>query len=208
MSAIESLRGRMAELADLAAIEMLANWDQLVMMPAEGAGARAQQLGTIALLTHERATSAEIGEWLQEIDAALDIPGGHAAGAVLDELDRDVVRLARRDWERARRVPDALAAELAQASAAGHESWRAARESDDFSAFAPALARNVELARAYAECVAEDGQGLYEALLGDFDFGLRTEELRRVFGALGERLPALMADARVHSPRQIGRAHV
>jgi carboxypeptidase Taq len=202
MTAIESLRGRMAELADLAAIEMLASWDQLVMMPAEGAGARANQLGTVARLTHERATAGEIGEWLDEIDAASGAPGGHKAGAALDELDRDVVRLARRDWERARRVPDELAAELAQASAAGHESWVAARESDDFAAFAPALARNVELARAYAECVAEEGQGLYEALLGDYDFGLRTEELRRVFGALGEQLPALVADARVHSPRR------
>jgi carboxypeptidase Taq len=202
MTAIESLRGRMAELADLAAIEMLASWDQLVMMPAEAAGARASQLGTIALLTHERATSAEIGEWLDEIDAAAGAPGGHTAGEAQDEIDRDVVRLARRDWERARRVPDELAAELAQARAAGHESWRAARESDDFAAFAPALTRNVELARAYAECVAEDGQGRYEALLGDYDFGLRTAELRRVFGELGERLPALVADARVHSPRR------
>jgi carboxypeptidase Taq len=196
MTAIESLRGRMAELADLAAIEMLASWDQLVMMPAEAAGARASQLGTIALLTHERATSTEIGEWLDQIDAAA------GEGEALGELDRDVVRLARRDWERARRVPDELAAELAQASAAGHESWRAARESDDFAAFAPALTRNVKLARAYAECVAEDGQGLYEALLGDYDFGLRTEELRRVLGELGERLPPLVADARSHSPRR------
>ena len=196
MNAIESLRGRVAELADLSAVEMLASWDQLVMMPAEGAGARAQQLGTIARLTHERATSAEIGEWLQEID------GARGEGERLDELDRDVVRLARRDWERARRVPDELAAELAQARAAGHESWRAARESDDFAAFAPALTRNVELARAYAQCVAEQGEGLYEALLADYDFGLRTAELRRVFGELGERLPPLVADAQSHSPRR------
>ena len=86
---------------------MLLGWDQLVMMPAEGAGARAQQLGTLARLTHERATAEEIGEWLAELD-------GPGAMAQLDELDRDIVRLARRDWERARRVPAELAAELAR----------------------------------------------------------------------------------------------
>ncbi|HYB23222.1 MAG TPA: carboxypeptidase M32 [Solirubrobacteraceae bacterium] len=196
MTAIEQLRGRMAELADLASLEMLASWDQQVMMPVEGAVARAQQLGVLARITHERATAAEIGDWLEEIAAAL------RAGEQLEEIDRDIVRIARRDWERARRVPEELAAELAQASAAGQESWRVAREHDDFAAFLPALARNVELARAYGQCVAEDGESAYEALLGDYDYGLRTAQLRRVFGALGEALAPLAAEASVRSPRR------
>jgi carboxypeptidase Taq len=188
---MEKLRGRLAELADLASIEMLVGWDQLVMMPAEGAGSRAQQLGVLARIIHERATAEEVGGWLDELD-----------GAALDELDRDIVRLARRDWERARRVPGELAAELASASTEGQESWRAARENDDFNAFAPALQRNVELARVYGECVAQDGESPYEALLGDYDFGLRTQELRRVFGALAQELPPLVTEARVRSPRR------
>ena len=186
----------MAELADLGSLEMLASWDQQVMMPVEGAVARAQQLGVLARITHERATAAEIGDWLEEIAAAL------RAGEQLEEIDRDIVRIARRDWERARRVPEELAAELAQASAAGQESWRVAREHDDFAAFLPALARNVELARAYGQCVAEDGESAYEALLGDYDYGLRTAQLRRVFGALGEALAPLAAEASVRSPRR------
>jgi carboxypeptidase Taq len=190
---LDNLRGRMAELADLTALEMLTGWDQLVMMPAEGAAARAQQLGTLARLTHEHATAEEIGDWLEEIDAAGD-------GTALGELDRDIVRLARRDWERACRVPKDLAVELARASAAGQESWQLARANDDFAAFAPALQRNVELARDYGECVAQDGESRYEGLLGDYDFGLRTAELRSVFGALAQALPPLVAQAR--SPRR------
>ena len=38
MTALQKLRERMAELADLDSVEMLLDWDQLVMMPAEGAG--------------------------------------------------------------------------------------------------------------------------------------------------------------------------
>jgi carboxypeptidase Taq len=187
--ALENLRDRMAELADLAALEMLTDWDQLVMMPSEGATGRAQQLGTLARLTHERAISAEIGGWLAELD-----------GEDLGELDRDIARLARRDWERARRVPAELARELARASAEGQESWRVARAHDDFAAFAPALQRNVELARAYGECVAEDEESPYEALLNDYDFGLRKEDLRRLFATLAMELPPLVAEAHVHSP--------
>ncbi len=191
MNALEKLRGRMGELADLSAMEMLAAWDQLVMMPSEGAPARAQQLGTLARLTHELATAEELGGWLAELD-----------GQQLSELDADIVRVAGRDWQRARRVPTELAVELAQASAAGQESWRLARAEDDFAAFAPALQRNVELARAYGECLADDGQSPYDALLGEYDFGLETGELRRLFAALAEALPPLVAGAQIHSPRR------
>jgi carboxypeptidase Taq len=189
--ALEQLRGRLAELADLAYMEMLLGWDQLVMMPAQGGAGRAQHQGTLARLTHERATTEELGGWLAELD-----------GIELGELDRDLVRVARRDWERARRVPDQLAADIARARAHGQESWQLARANDDFAAFAPALERNVELARAYGECVAGEGESVYDALLGDYDFGLRTQELRRVFGALAQRLPPLVEQARVCSPRR------
>jgi carboxypeptidase Taq len=181
----------MAELSDLGALEMLANWDQLVMMPPEGGAARAHQLGALARLAHERATAQEIGEWLVELE-----------GGELGEQDRDVVRLARRDWERASRVPAELAAELSRAHAEGQESWALARANDDFAAFVPALQRNVELAQTYGECVADGDGGRYQALLHDYDYGLRTEELRRLFGVLAEELPPLVAEACVHSPRR------
>src|ERR1700685_2545289 len=198
MAALEQLRNRLAELVDLGAVEMLLGWDQLVMMPAEGAPGRAEQLATLARLTHERATATELGRGLDELE---DEQAGDR-GAQLDELDRDIVRIARRDWERARRVPEDLAAELSRASATGQESWQRARAEDDFAAFAPALRRNVELARDRAQCLVEEGQSPYEALLGDYDFGLRVADLQRVFEALAAQLPPLVGDARVHSPRR------
>ena len=160
-------------------------------MPAQGAAGRAHQLGTLAGLTHERATAAEVGEWLSELD-----------DAVLDELDRDIVRLARRDWERARRVPEELAVELARASAEGQESWRRARPQDDFSSFVRALERNVELARAYGECVAEEGESPYDALIGDYDFGLRPRSSRACSARSPRRCRRSSADARALAPRR------
>ncbi|HEY7836397.1 MAG TPA: carboxypeptidase M32 [Solirubrobacteraceae bacterium] len=189
MSALEKLRARAAETADLRALDMLATWDQLVMMPSEGAPDRASQLGTLARIRHDRATAAELGEWLAELEQA-----------ELGELDADVVRLARRDWERARRVPSELAAELSEAHAAGHERWREARAADDFSIFAPALERNVQLAQAYGGCLAEEDGAVYQALIYDYDYGLRTDDLRRLFSELGERLSPLLEQARGRGP--------
>lgn len=191
MDAFEQLRARTAELADLGALEMLATWDQMVMMPSEGSAERAHQLGALSRLAHERATREEIGEWLAAIDEE-----------ELDDVGRDIARLARRDWERARRVPAELAAERARAQAAGQESWRLARANDDFPAFAPALELNVKLARAYGECLAEDGASPYEALLFEYDYGLTTEALRELFSELAGALPPLAQEASGRSPRR------
>jgi carboxypeptidase Taq len=183
-AALDTLRARLAELADLSLLGHLAFWDQRTMMPPDGGPDRANQLGTLSRLHHERATADEVGEWLDALDAAT---------AELDDLDRDLVRLARRDYDRQKRVPGDLAAELAQASAAGQDIWEAARAADDYAKFAPALERNVELARAYADCF--DGYaGPYDALLADYDYGLTAERIQEVFGALGTTLPPLVAE--------------
>ncbi len=191
MQTIEKLRERLAELSDLGSVAMLVEWDQLVMMPARGGPARAQQLGALARLTHERGAAQEIGQWLAELD-----------GGELDAVDRDIVRLARRDWERISRVPQELAVELARASTDGQESWQVARANDDFAGYAPALERNVRLAAERARCVALEGQSPYEALLSDYDFGLRAGDLRALFGSLEQELAPMVGPASKHSPRR------
>ncbi|MCW3022931.1 MAG: Carboxypeptidase Taq [Conexibacter sp.] len=185
MAALDALRARLAELTDLSLLGHLAAWDQRTMMPPDGSPARAHQLSTLQRLSHERATADEVGEWLGELESTGD----------LTDVDRDLVRLARRDWDRDRRVPIDLAAELAQAGAEGQDVWQAARAADDFSAFAPALRRNIELARAYAACFADEFAGPYDALLADYDFGLTAARIQEVFGRLGEALPPLVAEA-------------
>ena len=64
MSALQSLRDRLAELADLTSLGRLAAWDQRTMMPPGGAAARAQQFASLERITHARATSEDIGAWL------------------------------------------------------------------------------------------------------------------------------------------------
>jgi carboxypeptidase Taq len=165
----------------------LAAWDARTMMPALGGPARAQQTATLERLMHERGTADELGEWIEA-----------AEGLELGALDRDIVRIARRDWERVRRVPADLAAELAQAGAEGQDVWQAAREAGDFAAFAPALERNVELARAYAACF--DAADPYDALLGEYDHGLTAARVQEVFARLADALPPLVAEAAARGP--------
>src|SRR3954454_3792472 len=182
MSALAALRARLAELNDLRLLGHLTAWDQRTMMPPGGGPERAEQLATLQRIGHQRATADKGGAWVEGLEAP---PG-------LGEVARDVVRVARRDYERARRVPTELAAELAQASAAGQEAWDVARAEDDFARFAPVLERNLELARAYAACF-EGFASPYDALLADYDFGLTSARIDEVFAELGVALPPLIA---------------
>jgi len=185
-TALDALRARLGELADLADLGRLAAWDQRTMMPPAGGPGRAHQLATLERIAHDLASADEIGAWLDELEP-------HAEE--LSDVDRDLVRIARRDWERTRRVPVDLAAAVARAAAEGQDVWQAARAESDFAAFAPALARNVELAREMAGHLIEDGQRPYDALLGLYDHGLTAARVSEVFGRLAEELPPLVERA-------------
>jgi carboxypeptidase Taq len=182
MDALDALRARLAEQADLSTLGHLAAWDQRAMMPPAGAPGRAHVMATLQRLSHDRAIAPEIGAWIEEIELGAARNGG------LSELDADLVRLARRDWEESIRVPSDLAAELARAGAEGQASWQAARAASDFAAYAPALRHNIELARELAGHLGDPARP-YDALLSLYDHGLTAARIQEVFGRLAEVLP-------------------
>jgi carboxypeptidase Taq len=182
-NAMTELRERLAEIADLNAAGGLLGWDQQTMMPERAAAGRAEQLGTLGKLVHERFTDDAIGRLL---DAA------SADGIASGSSDEALVRVTRRDWEKARRVPSALAAELARASALGHQAWVEARERSDFAAFLPFLRKNVQLKLRYIECF--DGyDDPYDVLLDDYEEGMTSAEVDALFAELRAGLVPLIA---------------
>src|SRR5690554_2351855 len=67
------------------------------------------------------------------------------------ETDRALVRVTRRDVERARRRPETLVRRQALTKARALEAWKQARADDDFARFAPLLEQTFALAREEAE---------------------------------------------------------
>jgi carboxypeptidase Taq len=105
-----------------------------------------------------------------------------------------------RRWEKARRVPSELAAEIARAGSVGHEAWVQARRRSDFAAFEPHLARNLELARRYVDCF-EGFDCAYDVLLDDYEPGMKTAEVAALFDELkGELVPLIARVASEGAP--------
>jgi carboxypeptidase Taq len=180
-----ALRARMAELTDLESLGALMFWDQNVMMPPGGAGARADMADTLERTHHARATDPELGRLLDALEP-------WAAGQDPDSDDARLVHWARRDFEKAVRVPADLAAEITRAKAVGLQAWQEALAAGDFSHFRDALKRQVELRHEYVRCF-EGFAHPYDALLDDFEPGLTTAELKPVFAQLRDGLVPLVA---------------
>ncbi len=142
--ALADLKQRLAEIHDLERALGVLGWDQRTMMPPKGAAARSEASATLSGLVHERFVSDEIGRLLDEV-APLEEELGH------DSDDASLIRVTRRDWEKARRVPAELAAAWAREGGKAHVAWLEAREANDFSVFLPALQRVHDVALRWAE---------------------------------------------------------
>ena len=162
-------------------------WDQRVTMPPRGTEARAEQLSTIGRIAHERFTDDEIGRLLDAVEPEVE-------SLPYDSDDRSLVRVTRRDWEKARRVPSELRGEMTLQAARGHHAWVEARRTSDFASFLPYLRTNVELKRRYIECF-EWSDSPYTPLLDDYEPGMLTSEARDVFATLRPVLTELVAAA-------------
>jgi carboxypeptidase Taq len=186
-TALTHLRERLAEIADLSRASGVLRWDQLVMMPPLGVEARAEALATVSRIAHERFVDDEIGRLLD------------ACAPLEDELpfdsdDAALVRVTRRDWEKARRVPADLRAEMTREGARGYQVWAEARQASDFTAFLPALRRNVDLKLRYIECF-EPSESPYDHLLDDYEPGMKTADVREAFAVLRPALTELVQAA-------------
>ena len=191
MGAIEELRERLGEIHDLSRAASLLAWDERTMMPPAGAEARAQTLATLARVRHEMFIADEIGELIDRVRSEQgDLPPG-------ESVDADLARVVARDWEKARRVPSDLRAEMAHASSTAETAWVEARRRSDFEMLLPHLEQNVELTKRYAECY-EGFPGFahtYDALLDEYEPEMTTEQMRAVLTELREGLVPLVREA-------------
>lgn len=181
------------ETAVLASCSSVLSWDEQTFMPTGGAQFRSEQLGLLAGMTHERATSPRIGELLSELENSRDL--GDADG------DRAVnVREARRTYNRATKLPRRLVEELSRTVTLSQQAWIKAREDAEFPVFLPWLEKMIGLKREEAQAIGYGNGVPYDALLDDYEPGMTAAEVARVFAPLRDELVSLVS-AIQHSGR-------
>jgi carboxypeptidase Taq len=185
---LERLRTLLGEIYDLERVGFLLSWDMETTMPPDAAPARAEQRATIGRATHERLVSDELGRLLEELR-------GMEESLPYESDEASLIRVARRDHEKACRVPAELRAEILRSGALGLGAWLEARERRDFEVLRPHFERLLELRRRYVDCFEPTGDP-YDVLLDDHERGFTTAETETVFEHLKRELVPLVEAAR------------
>ena len=178
-----------AQLNDLLCTINLLAWDARTHMPASGSRARGNQVATLTGLARDIATGPRMRD---AVAAALDRADGDAdERALLQEFAADL--------ERMRRVPAALLVEMAELKTTSHAAWLVAREQNDFSVFAPSLARIFVLQRELAEVIGYSDHP-YDALIGQYEPGMTRASLEPLFATLQTGITPLLEQLRDLAP--------
>ncbi len=167
----------------LTEIEDYLEWDGRVMMPAQGHHARGRHDSTLKRAINAQLNDPRVGELIEQ---AL---GETKAGT----WEHANVLQMRRRWQLEASVPANLVGRRAEAISTCVAVWRDARAADDFASLAPHLQTVFDLTREVAQARAERlGCGPYDALMLEYQPGIKEEDLVHIFDRLEGVLPDLV----------------
>lgn len=165
----------------LGSVLSVLGWDEQVNLPPESAARRAEQSAVLAELHHAAATAPRIGEALAALEAKGD-------AATADE--RVLRKHARKDYDRATKLPAEFVREKALLDSAAYHAWAEAKPAKDFAKFAPFLEKQVALAKREAALLA--AADAYDYMLDKYDPGMTAARIETLFDELKRDLVPLV----------------
>jgi carboxypeptidase Taq len=180
--AYQKLTQRMKELSYVGGACALLSWDEETYLPEKGRSYRAEQKAFLSGWSHERFVDPEVGKWLEICSEASDSLGSE---------QKVNVREWRRDYQRSTALTKEMVEEFEQARSETHHLWVEARKESDFSKFAPGLKRLLDLSKKRADAWGYE-ESPYDALLEEYEPGMRVRQLIPVFDDLKKELTPII----------------
>jgi carboxypeptidase Taq len=177
---LQDLKRRLVEINDLESAAALLSWDQTTYMPPGGAPARGRQLGTLRRLAHEKFTDPAIGKLLDDLQS-------YEESLPYASDEASLIRVTRRLYERAVKVPPTFMAEFSSHSTASYAAWEQARPADDFATMESYLEKTLDLSRQYADFFP-GYESIADPLIDVREHGMTAAKVRVLFGELREQL--------------------
>jgi carboxypeptidase Taq len=181
-AAYTELEAKLRQAHLLASIGELLGWDEQVNLPSKSVDQRAAQRSVLAGVQHAAATDARVGELLAVLEKNV---------ASLTDDQRVVISWARRDYDRATKLPAEFVREKAEQGSRGYHAWKQAREQANFSLYAPVLAKNLELAKREAAHL-NHGDAPYDYMIDRHDPGMTAATTGALFAELKQELVPLV----------------
>ncbi len=184
--ALTHLEKRFTRLMQLENVSFILDWDTAVMMPPGSAHSRAEVTAALRELSHERLTDPAVGAWLEEAESMPSEDPWAAAN----------LRAMRHRWVHATAVPSDLVAALARMESLCEIRWRDALSVADFTQVARSFSDLLQLVQQVGQAKGERLRCLtYEALLDQYEPGIRIDRLDALFAELEEDFLPTLLDA-------------
>ena len=177
---LEELKTHLQEVYDLDRIGAVLNWDQSTGMPPGGAAARGRQVAMLARMSQEKFTDPVIGKMLDDLRK-------YEESLPYDSDDASLIRVTRRDYERATKVPPEFMAKLYGHMSESYQVWSAARPANDFARVRPLLEKTLDYSRELANFFP-GYQHIIDPLIDFADYGMKASILSALFSELRARL--------------------
>ncbi|TET47750.1 carboxypeptidase M32 [candidate division TA06 bacterium] len=177
---LKELKIRLLEIDDLNSAGALLFWDQATYMPAGGASARARQIATLGRLAHEKFTDPAIGKLLQNLRPFEEDQS-------YDSDDASLIRVTRRKYEKAVKVPPSFTEEFNKHASALYQVWTKARPANDFPRVQSSLEKTLDLSRQLADFFP-GYEHIADPLIDFADYGMKVSTVRTLFEELREEL--------------------
>ncbi len=181
---LNKLKARLKTIHDLHAISSLLFWDQATYMPPGGAQARGRQRALIEQMAHEHLTDKWIGQCLDSLlSYEQDLP--------YDSDDAALIRVTRRQYQKAIMVPAEFMARLSEHGATCYAAWIEARREKNFDLVRDHLEKNLDLSRELAGYYP-GYEHIADPLIDIHDEGMTVARIRPLFADLRQRLVPLV----------------
>ncbi len=176
----QELQVRLSEIHDLNSAAAVLGWDQATYMPPGGAPARGRQMATLGRIAQEKFIDPAIGRLLDDLRSYEEsLPDDHD--------DAALIRVARREYERATKIPPALIGEFSEHQAMAYDAWTRARPANDFASVRPLLEKTLDFSRQLADCFP-GYEHIADPLIDFADYGMKAASVRVLFAELREEL--------------------
>ncbi len=185
---LKELKERVGEINDLQSAANVLAWDLYTYMPPKGAPARSRQRATLRRLAHEKLTDPALGQLLEDLRS-------YEESLPYDHDDAALIRVTRRQYERAINIPASLMAEMSSHAAVSFEAWTKARPANDFSAVQENLEKTLELSRQLSSLFPE-AEHVIDPLIAERDYGMTAAKIKPLFSQLRKELVALLQEVK------------
>ncbi len=183
-TAYADLERRFARMSHVNGALSMLDWDRSTVMPDGGAGARSDQMATLSVIVHDMMTDPRMDDLLSDAEAC----------AGLDSWQQANLLEMRRAHRQATALPSDLVEAISKARANCEMAWRAAKPANDWAGVQPALAEVLALSQQTGQAKAASlGTDAYDALLDEYEPGLRGAQVAVLFDDLAAFLPSFLA---------------